>query len=239
MQKQLFLSFLVRVITCFLLVNGFSPIGLSAQDTTIARTPEEQRELFGYCEKFELMKQLNIPAETADKIGQLKYWYTIQKLKIEANTNDTFAVLKEVDDEMLKRYKALHFSGSQLTTLMNKSGSVSTEPCAIITLSVNHYYDTASAPRVLLLFKTQYKKPLVDKTGINGRQADMLFDIEIWKQKEALSIATIPVTDFNRIRKTVALYNERERRYRVVGITDQQIEAVIDFFNQHQLGPKK
>lgn len=211
-----------------------------AQESLISRSPEEQKELFGYCEKPELMKQLKISAETADKIGQINYWATLQKLKIEANTNDTFATPKEVEEDVVKKYKALHLSGDQLKVLLDKrEHSASPEPCAVITLTFNHLYDTLSKQQMLQSYKTRYRKPLIDNAGINGRQADMLFEVEVWKQKEALNIAAIPLADFNRIRKTVELYNERERRYKVIGLTDQQIETTIEFFNRHQLDTKQ
>ncbi len=236
MKKYTVVCVLFQVIIAITVIN---PNRLTAQEPAVSRTPEEQRELFGYCEKFELMNQFKISAETADRIGQVIYWITIQKLKIEANTNDTFAVPKEVDDEAVKKYKSLHLAGDQIKTLLEKHAQpYQPESCAIITLNYNHYYDTISPQRMLLLYKQQFRKMLLDKTGVNGRQADMLFEVEVWKQKEALAVATIPVTDFNRVRKTVALNTERERRFRVVGITDQQAEATIDFFNQHQLGTK-
>ena len=79
----------------------FSAAILNAQKWT----PEEQLELFGYCEKGLLMKELGISEETANKIGQINYWATLQKLKIEANTNDTFVTANEVNQEVLKSTK--------------------------------------------------------------------------------------------------------------------------------------
>ena len=61
----------------------------------------------------------------------------------------------------------------------------------------------------------------------------MLFEIEVWKQKEALVIANIPITDFNRIRRTVSINAERERRFRVVGISEEQLENTLAFMNQN------
>ena len=236
MKKCTIVYMLCQVIIVSAVIT---PGQLNAQDSPVLRTPEEQRELFGYCEKFELMNQFKFSAETADKIGQVIYWITIQKLKIEANTNDTFAVPKEVDDEGIKKYKSLHLTSDQIKILLERHAQpYNPGSCAIITLNYNHYYDTISPQRMLLLYKQQFRKMLLDKTGVNGRQADMLFEVEVWKQKEALAIAAIPVSDFNRVRKTVALNTERERRFRVVGITDQQAEATIEFFNQHQLGAK-
>jgi hypothetical protein len=68
--------------------------------------------------------------------------------------------------------------------------------------------------------------------------ADMLFEAEVWKQKEALAINAIPVTDFNRVRKTVAFYQERDRRYLATGILPDQLPTMIQFFEEHQLYKK-
>ena len=207
-------------------------IAAKAQENII-RTPEEQRELFGYCEKPLLMKQLKISAETAEQIGEIHFWATLQKNKITDNTNDTFATVKEVEEEVTKKYKAIHLSADQIKELVAKRKQPEEAPCAVITLTANHDYDTVAAPRLLQLYKTAFRKQLIEKTGINGRQADMLFEIEVWKQKEALVIANIPITDFNRIRRTVSINAERERRFRVVGISEEQLENTLAFMNQN------
>lgn len=239
MQKQSFHShFLLSLL--FVLIYCYTPSNLMAQDKTVSRSPEEQRELFGYCEKPRLINQLNISEETADKIGDINYWATLQKLKIEANTNDTFATPNEVKEVVIKKYKNLRLSGDQLKVLVDKyEAGNNEETCAIVTLTVNRQYDTLAKPQLLQFFKTRYRKQLIEKAGINGRQADNVFEVEVWKQKEALDIAAIPIADFNRVRKTVAMYRERERRFKVIGLTEQQTEITIEFLNQQLLEIKK
>jgi hypothetical protein len=195
-------------------------------------TPEEQLELFGYCEKGLLMKELGISEETANKIGQINYWATLQKLKIEANTNDTFATANEVNQEVLKKYKALSITGDRakgLITRMNAPG------CAITELRYLPQYDTLSKTQLVAAYKTKFRKKIVDQLGVNGRQADMIIDAEAWKQKEAFTVAQIPATDFNRIRKTVQLNNEFSKKLVLIDLTDAQKEQVIAFFIQNQL----
>lgn len=224
---------LLLVVLPFLYMASFS---LMAQDTRIAWSPEEQKELFGYCEKPALINQLKLAAETADKIGQINYWATIQKIKVAENTNDTFVTANEVEEEVVKKYKALSLSGDQLKTLIEKRKKTDNDaPCAIVTLTVNHSYDTLSKPQMVLLFKSRFRKKLIDGIGINGRQADMLIDAEVWQQKEALQIAAIPITDFNRIRKTVEMNTEKDRKYRLIDLTEQQKESATLFFKTNQL----
>jgi hypothetical protein len=104
----------------------------------------------------------------------------------------------------------------------------------LVTLSFNPVYDTAQKAQLLLSFKARYRKDLITKVGVNGRQADQLIDAEVWKQKEACTISKIPVTDFNRIRKTVEMYHMMERKYKLVDMTDPQKSAAIEFFKQVQ-----
>jgi hypothetical protein len=206
-----------------------------AQDKTSNWTPEEQKELFGYCEKRLLINDLKIPEDKADKIGELNYWATLQKIKVQENTNDTFATANEVDAELMKKYKALSLSGDQLKTLIDRRKSnTNAESCPLVTLNFNPIYDTAQKAQLLLSFKAKYRKDLITKVGVNGRQADQLIDAEVWKQKEACSISKIPGTDFNRIRKTVEMYNMMERKYKLVDMTDQQKAGAIEFFKQVQ-----
>jgi hypothetical protein len=206
-----------------------------AQDKTSNWSPEEQKELFGYCEKRLLINDLKIPEDKADKIGELNYWATLQKIKVQENTNDTFATANEVDAELMKKYKALSLSGDQLKTLIDRRKSnTNAESCPLVTLNFNPIYDTAQKAQLLLSFKAKYRKDLITKVGVNGRQADQLIDAEVWKQKEACSISKIPGTDFNRIRKTVEMYNMMERKYKLVDMTDQQKAGAIEFFKQVQ-----
>jgi hypothetical protein len=75
----------------------------------------------------------------------------------------------------------------------------------------------------------------MDQLVVNGRQADMLIEAEAWKQKESLIISAIPENDFNRIRKTVIMNNELERKYKQVDLTDQQKNNAILFFSKNLL----
>ena len=195
-------------------------------------TPEEQLELFGYCQKQFLMKELGISEETANKVGQINYWATLQKLKIEANTNDTFATVNEVNQEVLKKYKSISITGDKAKSILNRAYS---SGCAITELNPNKAYDTLSKAQLVTSYKSKYRKKLIDQLGINGRQADMIIDSEAWKQKESLLIAQIAVTDFNRIRKTVLLNKEYAKKISLADITETQKEQAIQFFIQNQL----
>lgn len=214
-------------VFCFMLL--FATIAFS-QSSTTEWTPEQQVELFGYCEKPFLIKQLKIAEANADKIGQINNWARLTKIKIQANASDTFATDGEVEEAVIKKYKALGLSGDQLKTLADRRKQSLTEPCALITLSVNKTYDTIAKPQLQLLFRNKFRRTLMDKLEVNGKQADMLIEAEVWKQKEALEIAKIPETDFNRIRKTAAMYNDLERKYGFIGITEQQKEGAKAIF---------
>jgi len=212
------------------------PVLLLLSITTFAQqagtdwTPEQQVELFGYCEKPFLIKQLKISEANADKIGQINNWARLTKIKIQANASDTFATDGEVEEAVIKKYKALGLAGDQLKTLTDRRKQSLSEPCALITLTVNKTYDTIAKPQLQLLFRNKFRRTLMDKLEVNGKQADMLIEAEVWKQKEAIEIAKIPETDFNRIRKTVAMYTDLERKYGFIGITEQQKEGAKTIF---------
>lgn len=195
-------------------------------------TPEQQVELFGYCEKPALIKQLKISEAIADRIGQIHHWARLTKIKIEANASDTFATAGEVEEEVVKKYKSLSLSGDQVKALVERRKKSLSEPCEVITLVVNRNYDTIAKPQLQLQFRNKFRRTLMDKLEVNGKQADMLIEAEVWKQKEALEIAKIPETDFERIRKTVGLYKELERKYGFIGITEQQKEGAKAIFKQ-------
>ncbi len=216
------------IVMSTLCVMLLSAVSLQAQEWT----PEQQVELFGYCEKPALIKQLKISEAVADRIGQIHHWARLTKIKIEANASDTFATAGEVEEEVVKKYKALSLSGDQVKALVERRKKSLSEPCEVITLVVNRNYDTIAKPQLQLQFRNKFRRTLMDKLEVNGKQADMLIEAEVWKQKEALEIAKIPETDFERIRKTVGLYKELERKYGFIGITDQQKEGAKAIFKQ-------
>ena len=216
------------IVMSTLCVMLLSAVSIQAQEWT----PEQQVELFGYCEKPALIKQLKISEAVADRIGQIHHWARLTKIKIEANASDTFATAGEVEEEVVKKYKALSLSGDQVKALVERRKKSLSEPCEVITLVVNRNYDTIAKPQLQLQFRNKFRRTLMDKLEVNGKQADMLIEAEVWKQKEALEIAKIPETDFERIRKTVGLYKELERKYGFIGITDQQKEGAKAIFKQ-------
>lgn len=217
-----------KIWICLISYFFMNQIAVFAQNWS----PEEQLELFGYCEKGFLMKELGVSEETANKIGQINYWAILQKLKIEANTNDTFATVNEVNQEVLKKYKTLSISGDKAKSILNRAYA---SGCAITQLNPIKAYDTLSKTQLVTNYKIKYRKKLIDQLGINGRQADMIIDAEAWKQKESLAIAQISTNDFNRIRKTVILNNEYAKRISMADISETQKEQAIQFFIQNQL----
>lgn len=225
--------------TCFFVllfcVTGVSY--LEAQDNPVKRSSEELRELFGYCDKPILIKELKIAADLADKIGDIDHWARQQQAAIDANTNEVYATRGELMQEVAKRYKALGLGADQVKILAEATRifEISTRACPVITVYSNPVFDTLAVQKALQLYKTKYRKQLIDKLGINGRQADGLLEIEVWKQKEAVAIAAIPKADFSRIRRTVTMYAERQRRWKVVGIPEEQFETLSAFFEQNTL----
>jgi hypothetical protein len=226
----------IKTTILFVVLCGGCTIKSFSQENSPKWTAEEQRELFGYCQKPGLMQQFNISGETADKIGNIQYWASIQKIKIETNTNDTFATASEIDEAALKKLSALSLSTSLLKELsiQLKAGQYA-KGCQLTTLLINHAYDTLTKEQFVLAYKKKFRKPIMDQLVVNGRQADMLIEAEAWKQKESLVFAAIPEKDFNRIRKTVIMNNELERKYKQIDLTDQQKTGAMAFFEKNQL----
>lgn len=221
----------------FFLLSCSSILQLTAQETAgTSWTSAEQTELFGYCEKPFLIKQLKLSSETADKIGQIHSWARLQAQKIADNTNDTFATAGEVEEAVVKRYRSLSLSSDQLKSLIERRKNGTNDPCEVLVITPNPAYDTLTKERLVQVFKTKYRRALMDQLEVNGKQADMLIDAEAWWQKEKFTVAVIPPTDFNRIRKAVELFNEREKKYRFIGLTDQQKEGALAFFKKNEGG---
>jgi hypothetical protein len=229
---------LMKKLLFCLLLSAFGAASLYAQEN-VTRTPEEQRELFNFCDKPFLINKLKISSETADKIGDLNLWQTQQQKTIDDNTNETYATAGELQQEINKRLKKIGLSDDQVKTFADykRAQLTSPEPCAAIALYANPAYDTLTPQRALLLLKQKYRKILIEKLGEtgNGKMADMVMETEVWKQKESLTISKIPVSDFNRVRRTVSMYKERDNKYRGAGLDEKQAEMSIAFFRTNQL----
>lgn len=232
MKQQLFKA--VFIGSFFSLVIGLS--NSMAQD--VRWTPEEKRELFNYCEKPELIKQLNFSAEAADKIGDIDYWELLQNIKIRNNTNDTFATSGEIRDEAIKKYnKEARLSNDQVKALLSFKAAREAKPapCEVIELHYNAAIESLDLKAATLQYQAKFRKPLTDKLGINGRQANMLCEAEVSSQKAAGEIARIPVTDFDRIRKTVAHNEDIKKRFQTLGLDDMQVIKALAFFRENHL----
>lgn len=224
-------------LMCIFFVAVFATASF-AQDASPKWTPDELKELFVFCDRPALIQQLKISPETADKIGEIDHWARLQIISVEANTNEAYATPNEVEADVIKKYKALRLSADQVKALSDRRQQGPLNGCAVTTLVADQRYDTVVAAKFIQQYKALYRKQLIDKMDIVGRMADQLIEAELWKQKEAATIAKIPETDFNRVRKTVALYEQRDKKYRIIGLTDQQIPAAAAFFDTHQIWPK-
>lgn len=225
-----------------LTLSVYSGSFLQARETKPKWTPEELRELFNYCQKPELIKKLGVGDDVADKIGDIEYWTLLQYNKVDNNTNDTFATKGEIQEEAVKRYKSsARLSADQVKIVLDYQEPFSNNPasCAVTTLHYVPLTEGMTTQQIVLQYQAKFRKPLVDKLGINGRQANLLCELEISKQKEAREIAAIPINDINRIRKTVALNQDIEKRYRGLGLDDAQIEKALIFFQENVIGNKK
>lgn len=231
-MKNHFKSFFLAILI-FQVLSGSR---LLAQDTQPKWTPEELRELFNYCQKPELMKKLGVGEDIADKIGDIEYWTLLQYNKVDNNTNDTFATKGEIQEEAVKRYKATaRLSADQVKIVLDYQEPFSTNPgsCAVTTLHYVPLTEGMTTQQIVLQYQAKFRKILVDKLGINGRQANLLCELEVGKQKESKDIAAIPLTDINRVRKTVALNQDIAKRYRGLGLDDSQIEKALAFFTEN------
>ncbi|HVZ26036.1 MAG TPA: hypothetical protein VG842_08280 [Sediminibacterium sp.] len=188
------------------------------------------------------MKQLNLSEQEADKIGDIDYWGRLQYLKIDANTNDTFATKNEVQEEMVRRYRNIRLSNDQVKALLSFKENREVHPasCPLIELNYSNAFQALTPQQATLQLQTKYRKQLVDKLGINGRQANMLCETEVWRQKEALAISAMPPNNFDRVRKTVALNEEAGKRFKAIGLSEEQVHTALQFFTENSLDtPKK
>ena len=112
-----------------------------------------------------MVKRAKINDAQADKIGDLYLWATKQQLSIAANTNEQFVTIGELEQELAKKYKGLGLGADQVKAAMDLREERRSNPaaCAVITLKSNPVFDTLAGPRAVQLYKTPFRKMLIDK----------------------------------------------------------------------------
>jgi Spy/CpxP family protein refolding chaperone len=87
-----------------------------------------------------------------------------------------------------------------------------------------------SPEQMLEMMKQRVKPGLIEKTKITDAQADKVLEIQVWAQQQNRGLRDLSEED--RTKKMKENNEEREKRLKAIPLTDDQIKAVNDFYEE-------
>lgn len=84
--------------------------------------------------------------------------------------------------------------------------------------------------QMLEMMKQRMKPALIEKTKLTDAQADKVLEIQLWAQGESRGMREMGEED--RAKKMKEVNDERVKKYKAIPLTDDQIKAVNDFYEE-------
>lgn len=84
--------------------------------------------------------------------------------------------------------------------------------------------------QMLEMMKQRIKPGLIEKTKLTDAQADKVLEIQLWSQGEMRGMREL--SEEERAAKTKSVNEEKNKKYKAIPLTDDQIKAVNDFYEE-------
>jgi len=84
--------------------------------------------------------------------------------------------------------------------------------------------------QMLEMMKQRIKPQLMEKTKLSDSEADKVLEIQLWVQGQNRGLRELP--DDERATKRKETADERKKKLKAVPLTDEQIKAVDDFYEE-------
>jgi hypothetical protein len=84
--------------------------------------------------------------------------------------------------------------------------------------------------QMLEMMKQRVKPQLMEKTKLSDSEADKVLEIQLWAQAQNRGLRDL--SDEERAAKRKETADERKKKLKAVPLTDDQIKAVDDFYEQ-------
>jgi len=84
--------------------------------------------------------------------------------------------------------------------------------------------------QMLEMMKQRVKPQLMEKTKLSDSEADKVLEIQLWAQAQNRGLRDLSEEERTAKRKETA--DERKKKLKVVPLTDDQIKAVDDFYEE-------
>ena len=84
--------------------------------------------------------------------------------------------------------------------------------------------------QMLEMMKQRIKPQLIEKTKLSDSEADKVLEIQLWSQSQGRGLRDLSEEERAAKRKETA--DERKKKLKAVPLTDDQIKAVDDFYEE-------
>lgn len=84
--------------------------------------------------------------------------------------------------------------------------------------------------QMLEMMKQRVKPQLIEKTKLTDAQADKVLEIQLWSQGEMRGMRDM--SEEERAAKTKTVNDEKTKKFKAIPLTDDQIKAVNDFYEE-------
>ena len=84
--------------------------------------------------------------------------------------------------------------------------------------------------QMLEMMKQRVKPSLIEKTKLTDAQADKVLEIQLWSQGEMRGMRDM--SEEERTTKMKTVNDEKTKKFKAIPLTDDQIKAVNDFYEE-------
>lgn len=84
--------------------------------------------------------------------------------------------------------------------------------------------------QALEMMKQRIKPQMIEKTKLTDAQADKVLEVQLWAQMQNRGLRDLSEEDRNK--KMKETNEEREKKLKAIPLTDDQIKAVNDFYEE-------
>ncbi len=84
--------------------------------------------------------------------------------------------------------------------------------------------------QMLEMMKQRVKPGLIEKTKLTDAQADKVLEIQLWAQTQNRGLRDL--SEEERTKKMKETNDEKEKKFKAIPLTDDQIKAVNDFYEE-------
>ena len=102
--------------------------------------------------------------------------------------------------------------------------------CCSFTVAMAQPGQQMDPAQMLEMMKQRVKPQLIEKTKLTDAQADKVLEIQIWAQQQNRGLRELSEEDRNK--KMKETNDEREKKFKAIPLTDDQIKAVNEFYEE-------